>query len=80
MSTLRVSLAGRATLPIAWRRANGLISGGPVIVVEVGDGKGSLMLTPIRPEVPAGMGLGLALLAMPPGMPAIPKHVLPSSD
>lgn len=49
-------------------------------VVDVEDGKGSLMITPIRPKLPPGEGCGLALLAIPAGMPDIPRHVLPYSD
>lgn len=78
LRTLQVTSAGQTTLPIAWRRRQGLVTGGPVKAVEVSDGQGSLLLTPVRPPAPAGKGLGAAMLAMPPGLPEIPKHVLPS--
>jgi bifunctional DNA-binding transcriptional regulator/antitoxin component of YhaV-PrlF toxin-antitoxin module len=77
VKAIRVTAAGQTTLPIGWRRRQGLVSGGPLKVVELADGQGSLLLTPIRPPQPAGKGVGLGLLAMPPGLPDIPKHYLP---
>lgn len=79
-ATLEISSAGQATLPIAWRRRHGMLAGGPVTVLELDDGKGSLLLTPVKSKPPQGKGLGNLLLQMPPGMPDIPKHPLPSKD
>lgn len=65
------------TVPKRWRERAGVLRGGPVRITWLEDEEGSLMISPLPRAKRSSSGLGRALLAMPKGMPSIPKHFLP---
>lgn len=77
LETVTVSERGQAVLPLGWRKAHGLAEGGPCDAREVGDGKGSLLLTP-RPASKGVKGLLRFLLDQETALPQAERHTLPS--
>lgn len=77
LDTVTVSERGQAVLPRAWRKAHGLESGGPCDAREVGDGKGSLLLTP-RPQRKGASGLLKMLREQEVALPKTERHTLPA--
>jgi AbrB family looped-hinge helix DNA binding protein len=75
--TATITSQGQMTVPKRWRERAGVLNGGPVRLTWLEDEQGSLKISPLpRPEL-SSSGLGRALAAMPKGLPAVPKHVLP---
>lgn len=75
--TATITSQGQMTIPKRWRQQAGVLRGGPVTLTWLDDEAGSLRISPLpRPER-SSSGLGRGLLAMPKGLPSIPKHVLP---
>ena len=75
--TATISPQGQMTVPKRWRERAGVLRGGPVRLTWLEDEEGSLKVSPLpRPER-SNSGLGCSLLAMPKGLPSVPKHFLP---
>jgi bifunctional DNA-binding transcriptional regulator/antitoxin component of YhaV-PrlF toxin-antitoxin module len=78
LTTVTVSRKGQALLPLKWRKAFGLESGGPCDARELNDGKGSLLLIP-RPKARRGAkGLLAHLREQTVSFPRVRRHLLPS--
>ena len=77
LTTVTVTPRGQAVLPLKWRKAFGLESGGPCDAREMNDGKGSLLLTP-RPKARRGAkGLLAHLRSQTVSFPPVERHTLP---
>jgi len=77
LTTVTVSRKGQALLPLKWRKAFGLESGGPCGARELNDGKGSLLLIP-RPKKRRGAkGLLAHLRKQTVSFPRTQRHALP---
>lgn len=77
LTTVTVTRKGQAVLPVAWRKAFGLETGGPCDARVIDDGKGSLLLTP-RPTARRGTkGLLAHLRQQTVSFPAVERHTLP---
>jgi AbrB family looped-hinge helix DNA binding protein len=75
--TATITSQGQMTVPKRWRERAGVLHGGPVRLTWLEDEEGSLKISPLpRPER-VNSGLGRSLLAMPKGLPPIPRHILP---
>ena len=78
LTTVTVTRKGQAVLPVQWRKAFGLESGGPCDARVLDDGKGSLLLTP-RPKSRRGAkGLLAHLRRQNASFPPVERHLLPS--
>jgi AbrB family looped-hinge helix DNA binding protein len=75
-STITVSSKGQVTLPVEWRRTHGLAQGGPCDVLEVADGRGSLLITP-RAARRGAAGLLEHILEQDAAFPPVERHALP---
>jgi bifunctional DNA-binding transcriptional regulator/antitoxin component of YhaV-PrlF toxin-antitoxin module len=77
VDTVTVTERGQAVLPLAWRKAHGLDNGGPCDAKEVGDGKGSLLLTP-RPQRKGAKGLLRFIQDQEVSFAPVERHTLPT--
>jgi bifunctional DNA-binding transcriptional regulator/antitoxin component of YhaV-PrlF toxin-antitoxin module len=77
LTTVSVSRKGQAVLPLPWRKASGLESGGPCDARELNDGKGSLLLTPRRQARRGTKGLLAHLRQQSAAFPPVERHTLP---
>lgn len=75
--TATITSQGQMTVPKRWRERAGVLRGGPVLITWLEDEEGSLKISPLLRAKRSSADLGHALLAMPKGMPSIPKHFLP---
>jgi AbrB family looped-hinge helix DNA binding protein len=75
--TATITSQGQMTIPKRWRERAGVLRGGPVRITWLEDEEGSLKISPLPRAKRSSSGLGRALLAMPKGIPSIPKHFLP---
>jgi bifunctional DNA-binding transcriptional regulator/antitoxin component of YhaV-PrlF toxin-antitoxin module len=77
LTTVTVSRKGQALLPLKWRKAFGLESGGPCDARELNDGKGSLLLTPRSKKRRGARGLLAHLRKQTVSFPRTQRHTLP---
>ena len=77
LTTVTVSRKGQAVLPLQWRKAFGLESGGPCDARELNDGKGSLLLTPRKQARRGAKGLLAFLQEQTVSFPPVERHNLP---
>jgi bifunctional DNA-binding transcriptional regulator/antitoxin component of YhaV-PrlF toxin-antitoxin module len=78
LTTVTVTRRGQAVLPLKWRKAFGLETGGPCDARELNDGKGSLLLTPRKQARRGARGLLAHLRHQTAVFPPVERHTLPT--
>ena len=77
IDTATITSQGQMTVPRRWRERVGVLHGGPVRLTWLEDEEDSLKISPLPRPALSSSGLGRSLLAIPKGLPSVPKHFLP---
>jgi hypothetical protein len=77
LDTLTITEKGQAQFPASWRRAAGLLHGGPCDIRPLNDGRQSLIITPRASKRRGAVGLLKHLKAREVPFPKVERHTMP---